>query len=238
MGKQCQLFIANSPTSSLATDLDDHTSRLASQHEMELKRVQQEKSSLEARVRALEAQSLANKPPQLLTRLPRPTTISGAASTAAEARIATLECNLSKAERELADASHALSAAQQEAVKASRLQSELINADNARMRAEKVAKAEKADAESVREVLKEREEELEYWRTTAGERSMVEGQLEDALKERDEAVKNEEETRRRAALMETRLREMEEKEAELVMEREEAFNELHRLQADMCSTPM
>jgi hypothetical protein len=129
-------------------------------------------------------------------RLPRPTTISGASSTALEANIATLESELSKARLELDDTSRSLSVAQQEAAKVVRLQSDLITADNARLRAEKLASTGKADAEKVQELLREREEELEYWRGTAGKQSVEEARLEDIGMEHDEAVRREEEARR------------------------------------------
>ena len=216
-------------------ELDTYASRMSSQHEQEVKRLQHEKSTLESRVRVLESQSSqanAHKPSQAPTRLPRPTTFSGAASTVLEARIATLESDLSKARLELADASRSLTAAQQDAAKVPRLQSDLIVADNARLRAEKAANAERADAENTRELLKEREEELEYWRSTAAERSVDEGRLEDALRERDEAVRSEGEARRRENVLRTRIQELEEAEAGLVMQCEEALSELHRLQAE------
>ena len=187
-------------------------------------------------MRALEAQSQANKPSQLPTRRSRPTAFSGAAADASDARIATLECNLSKAERELADASRALATMQQDSAKQARLQSDLIAAENARTRAEKVAKAEKANAESVKETLTEREAELEYWRNMAGERSGNEDKMAEMVRERDEAVKKEVEVRRSEAMMRRRMEDVEEKEARLVMEKEEALEALHRLQAESGSS--
>ncbi|KAF8529378.1 hypothetical protein JB92DRAFT_2861750 [Gautieria morchelliformis] len=216
----------------LQMELDSYASRMTSQHNLELKRLQHEKSTLEARVRAFEAQSQEAKPSQPPTRLPRPTTFSSASSTAPEARIATLESELSKVRLELADASRTLAIAQQEAAKVPRLQSDLITADNARLRAEKLANAGKADVENVQELLREREEELEYWRGAASERSVEETRLEDLVMERDEAVKREEEARRRESALQKRIEKLEASEAELVMEREEALNDLHRLQAE------
>lgn len=213
-------------------ELDTYASRMTSQHEQDLKRLQNEKSALEVRVRSFESQTQPVKPSQIPTRLPRPTTVSSAGSTVLEARIATLESDLSTTRMELADASQSLTAARHEAAKVPRLQSELIAADNARLRAEKVASTEKANAGDARELLKEREEELEYWRNTAGERSLSEGKLEDALQERDEAVRRGEEARRREKVLSKRIEELEASEAELVMGREEALNELHRLQAE------
>lgn len=215
----------------LHPDLDTFASRMSLEHEIELKRLQHEKSTLEARVRMLETQSQATKPSQLPTRLPRPTTISSAASTVLEARIATLENDLSTARLELADASRSLTVARQEAAKVPRLQSDLLAADNARLRAEKDASTQRIGAQDALDQLKELEEELEYWRNTAGERSLDEGRLEDARKERDEAVKGREEAQKRETALRLRIQELEEAEADLVMGREEALGELHQLQA-------
>lgn len=215
----------------LHPDLDTFASRMSLEHEIELKRLQHEKSTLEARVRMLETQSQATKPSQLPTRLPRPTTISSAASTVLEARIATLENDLSTARLELADASRSLTVARQEAAKVPRLQSDLLAADNARLRAEKDASTQRIGAQDALDQLKELEEELEYWRNTAGERSLDEGRLEDARKERDEAVRGREEAQKRETALRLRIQELEEAEADLVMGREEALGELHQLQA-------
>lgn len=215
----------------LHPDLDTCASRMSSEHEIELKRLQHEKSTLETRVRMLETQSQASKPSQLPTRLPRPTTISSAASTVLEARIATLENDLSTARLESADASRSLTVARQEAAKVPRLQSDLLAADNARLRAEKDASTQRISAQDAFDQLKELEEELEYWRNTAGERSLDEGRLEDARKERDEAVRGKEEAQKRETALRLRIQELEEAEADLVMGREEALSELHQLQA-------
>ncbi|KAF8515822.1 hypothetical protein BU17DRAFT_67745 [Hysterangium stoloniferum] len=217
--------------------LDATKEKLNSEHEQDIKRLQSEKSTLESRLRALESQVQANKPPQIPSRLPRSTTFSAASSTVNEARIATLESNLSKATLELEEAQMGLATTRQEASKVSRLQTDLIVAENARMRAENVAKAKNHEVEAVNEKLREQEEELEYWRNEGGDKSIDAGALEDALRERDEALKREGALERREAALLKRMHIMEEKEAELVMDREEALNEVDELRSMLSSGP-
>ncbi|KIJ53732.1 hypothetical protein M422DRAFT_241976 [Sphaerobolus stellatus SS14] len=222
----------------LQLELDSYASRTTSKFESDLKRVQQEKSVLEQRLRSLEMQLQAPKPSQIPTRLQRPATMSNAASSNADARIATLETELSSMKRELDDTSRALASAKQETKKASKLTTDIMALENARIRAEHAEKAAKEQVEDLQERLKDQEEELRYWRNNAtDDKSQDHEALEAALHERDEALKNLQDARRREASLAKRLSAVEDRESDLVSEREEALDKLHRLQTELQNQP-
>ena len=202
-----------------------------------MKRVQEEKSVLEQRLRCLETQLHASKPSQTVSRLPRPATTSNASSSTADARVAVLETELSKVKVELEKTSRALTTAHTEAAKIPKLQTELIASENARIRAEHAAKAAKQQAEDLQEQLQDQTDELNYWRDNAGDKSRDDEALEAALRERDDALRSLQDARSREASLIQRVTAAEEREVELTIQREEALDELHRLQSESKDHP-
>jgi hypothetical protein len=154
-----------------------------------------------------------------------------------DARIATLESDLSRATQELEEARAGLVLARQEAAKVSRLQTDFIAVENARMRAENATKTMSHQVEAVNEKLREQEEELEYWRNSGGDRSADTSALEDALRERDEALRREGNLERRETALLKRIQIMEEKEAKLVKDRKEALDKVDEFHSKLSLGP-